>query len=253
MTDNTRTAINDTALLGVLAQSKDATAIYDSEDLHIRFVNDAMLRLWDKPPGIVGKTFEEAIPEIVGQPFTALLQNVWRTGETYVAKDTPAQLLVNGELTTSYFDFEYRAIKDADGNTYCLLHTATDVTQRLKDWNEIQGRIESEQQLIEELTAGNEELRSLNEELGAISHENKESLEQLAMAKHAGGIGIFDLDVVNDVLEWDERCKELFGVPAKQQVTYSSDFVNGLHPDDREHTIRAVNEAYDKGSYRRPL
>lgn len=253
MIDNAHSTINDTALLGVLFQSKDATAIYDSEDLHIRFVNKAMLGIWGKDDSVLGKTLEEAIPEIKGQPFTELLQNVWRTGETYVAKNTPAQLIIDGELTTLYFDFEYRAIKDAAGNTYCLLHTATDVTQRLNDWNDIQERIETEQQLVEELTAGNEELTSLNEEyitlneeLAAISQENQESLEQLAMAKKAGGIGLFDLDVVNDHLEWDERCKELFGVSAKQEITYSSDFVNGLHPEDREATVQAVNQAYNK-------
>ncbi|WP_295769372.1 PAS domain S-box protein [uncultured Mucilaginibacter sp.] len=246
MTDNIKPTLDDSAVLQVLAQSKKATAIYNSEDLHIRFVNDSMLRIWGKDRSIIGKTFEEAIPEIKGQPFTALLQNVWRTGETYVAECMPADLLIDGELKRSLFDFEYKAIKKDDGSTLCILHTATDVTQQQKYWQEIRERIENEQQLVEELTANNEELRSLNEELAAISEENRNSLEQLAMAKQAGGVGIFDLDVTHDVLIWDERCKELFGVSPKQKVTYSSDFVNGLHPDDHEHTVNAVNEAYDK-------
>ncbi|MDT3401714.1 PAS domain-containing protein [Mucilaginibacter terrae] len=246
MTDITRSTITDSALIDVLIQSNQATAIYDSEDLHIRFVNDAMLNIWGKDRSVIGKTFEQAIPEIIGQPFTELLKNVWCTGETYIAKSTAAQLVINGQLTTSYFDFEYRAIINTEGKTYCLLHTATDVTQKLKDWNKIQERFENEQQLTEELTAGNEELRSLNEELSVITQENKTALEQLAMAKQAGGVGLFDLDVPNDHLVWDERCKELFGVSAKQLVTYSSDFVNGLHPDDREQTVQAVNNAFNK-------
>ena len=252
MLDSTIT-ISDKLLLDVLAQSKDATAIYDSEDLNIRFANDAMLSLWGKTRAVVGKTFEEAIPEIKGQPFTELLKNVWLTGETYIAKDAPADLVIDGLLTTSYFDFEYRAITDASGCTYCLLHTAADVTQRFKDQEEIKERSAKEQQLIEELAAGNEELIALNEEyistneeLSIISAENRKALEQLAMAKQAAGIGVFDLDVVNDCLVWDERCKQLFGVSAQKEVTYTSDFVEGLHPDDREHTLKAVADAYNK-------
>ncbi|WP_198171465.1 PAS domain S-box protein [Mucilaginibacter aquatilis] len=118
-------------LLETIMHSNEAIAIYSSEELHISFASDAMLRIWGKDRDIIGKTFEQAIPEIIGQPFTALLQEAWHTGVTYTATDTPATVKINGVMTTSYFNFEYKAVKDAFGKTVCLLHTATDVTKQI--------------------------------------------------------------------------------------------------------------------------
>ncbi|WP_230383947.1 PAS domain-containing protein [Pedobacter endophyticus] len=161
----------NTFLLEALSLSNDATAIYTSEELHIAFVNNGMLRIWGKDKTVVGKTFEQAIPEIVGQPFTALLQNVWRTGKTFKAHNTPANLEIGGVLGTYYFDFEYRALTDETGLTYCLLHTATDVTERVAAEQAIKFEesqreaLENEQALNGELAATNEELMAVNDEL----------------------------------------------------------------------------------------
>lgn len=260
-------SLNDQILLNVLSLSNDATAVYDSEALNIRFVNDAMLKIWGKDKSIVGKTFEQAIPEIIGQQFTALLREVWRSGKTFAAKDTPADLMVDGKLQTFFFDFEYRAIRNENGETFCLLHTAIDVSERLKAWQLVKEKEEQEQALNEELTATNEELSSLNNEYVALNEELESSNEEInaaydqlseiherliiveqqaRLAKEAAALGMFDLDVVNDTLQWDERCKELFGVDPDKEVSYTNDFITGLHPDDRVPVQQAVDRAYNK-------
>ncbi len=119
----------------------------------------------------------------------------------------------------------------------------------------------------EEILSINENLSALNEEVTAINNELKEAyqhqeqlndeltkneqqlqaaLEQTSLAKQAAQLGMFDLDVVNNQLTWDDRCKELFGVSAGKQVTYTNDFVDGLHPDDKGKTLQAVADAYNK-------
>ncbi len=121
-------AMSPEELLHILTLSKDATAIYSTGDIIIEFVNEAMLSYWSKGPEIVGMPFAEAIPVLKGQPFIDLLKEVWRSGKTYQGTDIPADLMIDGELQTRYFDFIYRAIKNADGTMCCILHTATDVT-----------------------------------------------------------------------------------------------------------------------------
>jgi PAS domain S-box-containing protein len=77
------------------------------------------------------------------------------------------------------------------------------------------------------------------------------SFERLQTAVDASGVGTWDYDLVSDTLTWSPRCKELFGVPADQQVTYA-DFVELVHPDDRAATVAAVDQAFDpagSGSY----
>ncbi len=120
--------LTDQMLLDILSKSKDATAVYDSADLHIRFVNNAMLELWGKDISVKGKKIENVLPELHDQPFFDLLKKVWQTGETFSATNTPASLLIDGELKTSFFDFEYQAILNEEGQTYAILHTSTDVT-----------------------------------------------------------------------------------------------------------------------------
>ncbi len=67
--------------------------------------------------------------------------------------------------------------------------------------------------------------------------------ETLNLAKRAGGFGIWDYDLLNDELVWDERSKELHGVdPLVTTVTFS-DWSNAVHPDDFEATLALYNQA----------
>jgi PAS domain S-box-containing protein len=70
----------------------------------------------------------------------------------------------------------------------------------------------------------------------------RESEDRLRLANEAADIGTWDFNPVTGELRWDERCKMLFGLPADANVTYES-FLAGLHPEDRERTDRAVQEA----------
>ena len=77
------------------------------------------------------------------------------------------------------------------------------------------------------------------------------SFERLQTAVDASGVGTWDYDLVGGTLTWSPRCKELFGVPADQTVTYD-DFVALVHPGDRAATVAAVEQAFDpagSGSY----
>ena len=159
-------------IIEVLAQSNSATAIHITDQFNIQYATDSMIAIWGKDKGVLGKPLEEALPELKGQPFIGLFQKVWREGITINGKDTAAELEVNGKLQTFYFDFEYRAVKNQKGETYCILHTATDVTERFLGQ-------QREQQLVEELRAGNEELLSANEELNAANEELNQSQENL--------------------------------------------------------------------------
>ncbi|PJJ80035.1 PAS domain S-box-containing protein [Mucilaginibacter auburnensis] len=152
-------------LLDILSKSKDATAVYDSADLHIRFVNQSMLALWGKNFSVKGKTIEDALPELHDQPFFDILKKIWQTGETYSATNTPASLMIDGELKTSFFDFEYRAILNEEGQTYAILHTSADVTQRVEAFKQVQEKQEHEELLHLKMTVANKNLSTANREL----------------------------------------------------------------------------------------
>ncbi len=170
----------DRDILNVLIQSEDATAIYDSADLHIRFVNEGMLNLWGKDSCVLGKTFEKALPEIKGQPFTSLLKKVWQTGETYKGIDTPATLIIDGAPKTSFFDFEYRAIRDDAGKTIAILHTAKDVSSRVFALQQVAEKQKRELQLINELSLSKVQIKTTSAHLLAVNSDLKSSNANIA-------------------------------------------------------------------------
>ena len=178
---NTVSRLTNKNILDVLSLYKNAIAIYTTEDIIIETANDAMIKFWGRDKSVIGKPLDEALPEIKNQPFVQMLQNVLRTGIDDIGEAIPATLLVNGELQTFYFDYEYRAIKNENGETYCIMHTAEDVTERelnrlaLLNAEDQKIALEKEQTLNEELAAANEELNAVNEEL----NEAQETLRQL--------------------------------------------------------------------------
>jgi PAS domain S-box-containing protein len=68
--------------------------------------------------------------------------------------------------------------------------------------------------------------------------------ERLRLAIRSGDIGTWDFDPVHGVLTWDERCKQVFGLPPDAEVDYAL-FLDRLHPEDRERTGSAVQQALD--------
>jgi PAS domain S-box-containing protein len=71
----------------------------------------------------------------------------------------------------------------------------------------------------------------------------RDAAERLSLANKAAGIGTWDFDPVNEILQWDNRCKELFGLSHDSEVSYDGTFLKGLHPDDRERAHDAVSRA----------
>src|SRR5579859_2692805 len=92
--------LSQDTLLHVLSLSTDATAVYTGEELLIEMASDAMIAFWGKDKSVIGKTLGEAVPELEGQPFIALMQHVWRSGESYDGNNIAARLNVNGSLET---------------------------------------------------------------------------------------------------------------------------------------------------------
>lgn len=71
-----------------------------------------------------------------------------------------------------------------------------------------------------------------------------DSEERLRLATEASEQGFWDVDLVRDLLIWPARTKAMFGISAGAHVTMD-DFRAGLHPDDREATLAALDAAAD--------
>ena len=81
---------------------------------------------------VIGLPVLEAVPEIEGQGFLELLDNVFATGEPFVGKDVKIVLQRSpGNVEeTRYLDFVYQPIKDESGNVTSIFVEGLDVTER---------------------------------------------------------------------------------------------------------------------------
>ncbi len=85
---------------------------------------------------LLGKTLLEAIPELEGQPFPAILDQVFSTGETFRAREVQALLRPlqseRGGLRRIYVDITYRRISDRNGKPYGIFAFAVNVTEKVE-------------------------------------------------------------------------------------------------------------------------
>ncbi|MFD2583772.1 ATP-binding protein [Pedobacter vanadiisoli] len=109
-----------------------ATAYYETENIIIKLANDEMLRFWSKDKSVIGKTVEEAIPDLNLQPLIGILKEVYRTGIAYHADQEEVRLMVGDQEEKRWFNFTYKPLKDSNGEVYAIIHAAMDVTRQVQ-------------------------------------------------------------------------------------------------------------------------
>lgn len=179
--------IDPESLLSILFHSPNATAVYQGEDIKILTANLAMLNFWGKDRSIVGKNLQDAVPELKGQPFVDIIKGVWYSGETYIAKNCSAFLQKDGVIQEFFFDFEYKAILDEDGCIAYILHTASEVSERMEALRLAGEKSLVENNLNEKLLAINEEFKVINADLLSKNEElitSEDNLHKLISLLH---------------------------------------------------------------------
>ena len=181
-------------------------AVLTGPDHVYEYVNDAYVAIAGQRD-FVGRSVREALPELEGQGFYELLDNVYGTGERFIARAMPVRL--TSDASTRYIDFVYEPMRDQTGAVYGIFVGGNDITAHK----------EAERQAL------------LNE-------------ESLRLTTEAAEIGIWDVDFVTDRLNWSPRTKAMFGF-SPDAICTLDDFYAGLHPEDRDATIRAFGAALD--------
>ena len=103
----------------------------------------------------------------------------------------------------------------------------TEIDAKLKAEAELRAHRDLLENTVEERTA---DLVRANERLTNEIRERKQSEDRLAIAQKAGGVGVFDVDLITRSVVWTEQMEELFGLPPGGfEGTYES-WVKRAHP-----------------------
>lgn len=152
----------------MLMQSPFAVAIFKGEDMIISFANDSIKNLWDKGTNVENKPLLQVLPELIEQPFPALLKEVYRTGIPYYANEVYAPLLHNGISEDAYFNFVYQPYYEVDETISGVTVIAFEVTSHVNAKNELlitKNNAEIKTQIAEEAVKAKQQF------LSNMSHE----------------------------------------------------------------------------------
>jgi len=121
-------------------------------------------------------------------------------------------------------------------NKECFLTITTDVTERKQIESLLQER-------KKEIEVQNEEYKQLNEELQIAKEKTEESEHRLKLATISGKLGIWDLNVKENKMVWDETMFNLYGIEQDAFPNNIDAWTNGLHPEDKQRAIDECNAA----------
>ena len=161
---------------------------------------------------LVGKPVREALPEVVEQGFTNLLDRVYLTGEPFVGRGVRVFLKQGSEEDSEehFLDFVYQPIFGRDGKVSGIFVQGNDVTDHRRAQNA---------------------LRESEERFRAIAN----SIDQLIWATRPDGFHDY----------YNQRWYEYTGVP--EGSTDGAGWSEMFHPGDREHAWKTWRRCLETG------
>lgn len=184
-------------LSNLFVQAPVALSIFSGSNHVIEVANELMLELWGrKIDEVINKPAFEAMPDVANQGFEQLINNVYNTGERFVAQELPVDLLRNGKMQTIFVKFVFEALRQEDGTIYGVMGVADDVTESVLARKKIE-----------------------------------ENEERLGHAVESGRLGTYELDIKTGKIIYSPRFAGIFGLDASREIS-NEDLKNAIHPED---------------------
>ena len=174
---------------------------------------------------VVGRPLAEALPEVVEQGFLQLLDQVYRTGETYVGKETEVHLpQESGGLEPRFLTFVYLPLTGVDGTVVGLIVHGTDVTEQVTARREVERLLLESEQARAEAEAARAEAEAANRAkadfLASMSHELRTPLNAIG-----GYTELLEMEVHGPVSPQQRGALERIALSQRHLLTLINDLL----------------------------
>jgi PAS domain S-box-containing protein len=139
-------------LYELFMQTPTVIAVLRGPEHIFELANPLYMQLVGQNRDIIGRPVSEALPEIGGQGFIQLLDNVYNSGKPFIGSEIPAQLDRNNsrKLDEVYLNIVYQPYRDAVGKIQGILVQAADVTEQVR----ARQIVEEQNRVLEMITSG---------------------------------------------------------------------------------------------------
>jgi PAS domain S-box-containing protein len=122
---------------------------------------------------VIGRTVEEALPEVVGQGFVELMDRVFQSGRAHIGASTRVMLQMPGEPEPKehFLDFIYQPIRNSAGEVTGIFTEGQDVTERVRGEQHLR-------LVVNELNHRVKNTLAMMQAIAAQTFRNSEDLEQ---------------------------------------------------------------------------
>ncbi|WP_421404590.1 PAS domain-containing protein [Agrobacterium fabrum] len=199
------------ALRRMLLNAPSFMCVLDGPDHVFRITNKAYLQLVGHRD-LIGHPVRDAFPEIEGQGFFALLDQVYATGIPFIGRSVSfaVQRKPDGPYEEAFLNFVYQPIFNASGEVTGIFVEGSDVT-----------------------------------DLKHVELALRQKDLQLELALDAAEMGVWECTVIDgkftDIKE-DERARRLLHRLPEEDATFDN-FASRVHPDDRLALGEAASQA----------
>jgi PAS domain S-box-containing protein len=163
--------------------------LYIGMEMSIKMANKAIIKAYGKGVDIIDKLLFDLLPELKTQTIYNILNTVYQTGVAHEENEAQVNIVVNGELQASYYNYSFNPLKDNNNHVWGILHTATDVTelvftrQKLKQSEDMLRKIADKkpltdnEHLLKNITNASPTALWMSDETGAITYVNQTWIE----------------------------------------------------------------------------
>ena len=198
-------------------QAPAVLAILKGPEHVFEFANPAYLELIGNRD-IINKSLLEALPEIAGQGFSEMLDNVYKTGDTFTGKETPVMLYKGNDKPKPIFmNFSYQAFANDKGETEGILVFAYDVSEQVIARKQIEAS-ETSMRLM-------------------ASH--------LKLATDSANVGTWSIDMKTQKIKWSPLHNRMWGYDEYRTDIAFEDWHKLILHEDKEKAFGKLEAAKD--------
>ena len=190
----------------LVLQAPVAICVLRGENYIIETINAGMAEMWDrKIEAVINKPAFDVLPELTDQGFKELLDQVFTTGQRFVAQEMPITLKRNGQLEEIFIKFIYEPLRDASGIITGVMAVAHDISEQVTARKGIE---ESEKKFRLLTNTMPQKINTADAE-GNVTYYNQKWLNDTGFSfeeiKNWGwGKVMFPADVESTTIKWKE-------------------------------------------------